>query len=175
MRTLSAAVGTAVFALTPATVAGAIPRYLSGWEMQGPFGHGWPLRTFGAVLIAAGAGVLIAAFVRFVAEGVGTPAPVAPTAELVVGGLYRYVRNPMYIAVVTTIVGQSMFLGQLDLAVYAAIAWMVMAAFAAWYETPALTRQFGDAYDEYRRRVPAWFPRCSRNIDRRPESRSSEL
>jgi len=167
MRTYSAAIGTAVFALTPATVAGAIPRYLSGWEMQGTFDRGWPLRMFGALLIAAGVGVLAAAFVRFVVEGFGTPAPVAPTAELVVGGLYRYVRNPMYLAVVTTIVGQSLFLGRLDLAAYAAIAWMVMAAFAACYETPALTRQFGNAYIEYRHTVPAWFPRPSKNLDRR--------
>ena len=166
MRRFSAAIGTAVFALTPATVAGAIPRYVSGWEVRGPFAHGWPLRILGAFLIAAGAGVLAAAFVRFVAEGLGTPAPVAPTAELVVGGLYRYVRNPMYLAVVTTIVGQSLLFGQLDLAVYAAIAWMVMALFAAGYETPALTRQFGDAYVEYRRTVPAWLPRFPRAVTR---------
>jgi protein-S-isoprenylcysteine O-methyltransferase Ste14 len=109
--------------------------------------------------VAAGVGVLVSAFVRFVLEGSGTPAPVAPTSKLVVGGLYRYVRNPMYLAVVTTILGQSLFLGERDLAVYAAVAWTVMAAFAAWYETPALTRQFGNAYVNYKRTVPAWLPR----------------
>jgi len=168
MRVFPAAVGTTVFALTPATVAGVIPRYLSAWEMQGPFGRGWPLRLLGALLIAAGVAVLATTFVRFVVEGFGTPAPVAPTSELVVGGLYRYVRNPMYLAVVTTIFGQSLFLGRPDLAVYATVAWVVMAAFAAWYEKPALTRQFGSAYVEYRRAVPAWLPRRPRNVDRRP-------
>jgi protein-S-isoprenylcysteine O-methyltransferase Ste14 len=169
MRTRPAAIGTAVFAFTPATVAGAVPYYLSGWAVQGPLGRGWPLRVLGAVLIAAGIAVLATAFVRFVVEGLGTPAPVAPTSELVIGGLYRYVRNPMYLAVVATIVGQSLFLGQRELAVYAAIAWVVMAVFAAAYETPALTRQFGHAYIDYRRTVPAWLPRRPRNHDRTHE------
>jgi protein-S-isoprenylcysteine O-methyltransferase Ste14 len=159
MRRSVAGIGSAMFALTPAGVAGVVPWYLSRWEMQGPFASGWPFRILGAVLMAAGVGVLVSAFVRFVLEGSGTPAPVAPTSKLVVGGLYRYVRNPMYLAVVTTILGQSLFLGEHDLAVYAAVAWTVMAAFAAWYETPALTRQFGNAYVNYKRTVPAWLPR----------------
>src|ERR1044072_3426027 len=66
-------------------------------------------------VLGAGAGVLVHAFARFVAEGVGTPAPVAPTRELVVGGLYRYVRNPMYLAVLAAIAGQALGLGRLVL------------------------------------------------------------
>jgi len=170
MRLLPSAVGTAVFALTPATVAAAIPNYLSGWQMHGRLGRGWPLRLFGALLIAGGVCVLASAFVRFVVEGLGTPAPVAPTAELVVGGLYRYVRNPMYVAVVMTILGQSLLFGRLELAVYAAVAWSVMAVFAAWYEAPALTRQFGDAYVDYRQTVPAWLPRRPKKVDHTREA-----
>jgi protein-S-isoprenylcysteine O-methyltransferase Ste14 len=97
--------------------------------------------------------------VRFVVEGLGTPAPVAPTEHLVVGGLYRYVRNPMYLAVAATIVGQALLLGQLVLLLYAAVFLAVVAAFVRWYEEPTLSRQFGSEYDEYRRRVPGWLPR----------------
>ena len=75
----------------------------------------------GALLVAAGAGVLVHAFVRFVVEGLGTPAPVAPTERLVVGGLYRHVRNPMYLAVVAAIAGQALLLWQAVLVPYAAI------------------------------------------------------
>ena len=74
-----------------------------------------PIRVVGVLLLAAGVAVLLHAFLRFVVEGVGTPAPVAPTKHLVVGGLYRYVRNPMYLAVAATIVGQALALGRLEL------------------------------------------------------------
>ena len=103
--------------------------------------------------------MLLHAFVRFVAEGIGTPAPVAPTRKLVVGGLYRYVRNPMYLAVAATIVGQGLALGQLVLLVYAAMFGAVVYSFVRLYEEPTLRRQFGDQYEEYQRSVPGWWPR----------------
>ena len=80
------------------------------------------MRAGGAVLIVAGLAVLVPAFVRFVVEGAGTPAPVAQTDRLVVGGLYRYVRNPMYVAVVLVIVGQAVLLGRWVLVGYAVVA-----------------------------------------------------
>jgi protein-S-isoprenylcysteine O-methyltransferase Ste14 len=97
--------------------------------------------------------------VRFVIEGAGTPAPVAPTEQLVVGGIYRYVRNPMYLAVVSAIVGQALMLGQLVLLPYAAAVAVATGSFARWYEEPALRRRFGAAYEAYRQAVPAWWPR----------------
>src|SRR5215467_7357831 len=72
-------------------------------------------------VLAPGVVVLIHAFARFILEGIGTPAPVAPTERLVVGGLYRYVRNPMYLAVVACIVGQALALGQPALLLYAVL------------------------------------------------------
>ena len=107
----------------------------------------------------AGAGVLVQAFARFVAEGLGTPAPVAPTRELVVGGLYRYVRNPMYLAVLATIVGQALVLGRLVLLPYAAVMAVAFVVFVHWYEEPTLAEQFGARYQAYRRAVPGWWPR----------------
>jgi protein-S-isoprenylcysteine O-methyltransferase Ste14 len=120
-----------------------------------------PLRVVGAALLAAGTGVLLHVFARFVREGLGTPAPVAPTERLVVGGFYRYVRNPMYLAVAATLVGQALALGQLLLLPYAAAFVALTAAFVRWYEEPALRRRFGDEYETYRRGVPGWWPRFS--------------
>jgi protein-S-isoprenylcysteine O-methyltransferase Ste14 len=94
-----------------------------------------------------------------VVEGLGTPAPVASTENLVVGGLYRYVRNPMYLAVAAIIVGQALALGQPILLLYAAAFAVAVAAFAHWYEEPTLRRQFGEQYEAYRRAVPAWWSR----------------
>jgi protein-S-isoprenylcysteine O-methyltransferase Ste14 len=89
----------------------------------------------------------------------GTPAPIAPTRQLVVGGPYRYVRNPMYLAVVAVIVGQALALGQPGLLLYAAVVGATTAAFAHGYEEPTLHRQFGAQYEAYGRAVPAWWPR----------------
>ena len=117
------------------------------------------LRPLGASLIAAGVAVLVASFARFVHEGLGTPAPVAPTETLVVGGFYRYVRNPMYIAVGSIIVGQALLFGQAVLLGYAALFLLVVASFVHWYEEPVLGRRYGEQYEAYRRAVPAWRPR----------------
>ena len=111
------------------------------------------------MLIALGAGVLLEGFARFVVEGAGTPAPVAPTEQLVVGGLYRYVRNPMYLAVGAVILGQAAVLGRWVLVIYALIFGATVWSFVHWYEEPTLSQQFGPAYDEYRRSVPGWWPR----------------
>ncbi len=140
----------------PGIVAGLIPWLLIGWRMDAA-----PLaiRIAGGALVTGGAAFLIHAFARFVIEGVGTPAPVAPTERLVVGGVYRYVRNPMYLAVGATICGQALLLGQWGLLAYAALFFAIVATFVITYEEPTLERQFGAAYDVYRRAVPGWLPR----------------
>jgi protein-S-isoprenylcysteine O-methyltransferase Ste14 len=157
MTRAGAALGSLVFLLlVPCVVAGVVPWWLTGWET----GRAWPpLRAVGAVLVAAGVLALLHAFARFVLEGRGTPAPVAPTARLVVGGLYRHVRNPMYVAVAVTIVGQALLLGRWGLLLYAALFWAVVATFVRLYEEPTLAGRYGDAYEAYRRAVRAWLPR----------------
>ena len=160
MRKPAAATGSALFfAVAPGVVAGLVPWWLTGWRVRGPLAHWAPVRMVGLIMLVLGALVLVRAFARFVAEGRGTPAPAAPTERLVIGGLYRYVRNPMYLAVVSSIAGQALALGQPVLLGYAAAVWLTTAAFARWYEEPALARQFGAQYEEYRRAVPAWRPR----------------
>src|SRR5215207_10007548 len=153
MRRPTAAVGSAVFFLVgPGIMAGLIPWLLTGWRVREPVPYWAPMRVLGVILLVAGLIALVGAFVRFVVEGLGTPAPIAAPERLVVGGLYRYVRNPMYVAILAVIVGQALLLGQLGLLLYTA-------AFVRWYEEPALTRRFGADYEAYRRAVPAWWPR----------------
>ena len=152
-----AALGSIIFlAVVPGTVAGLIPWLLTGWSSSDPPAA---IAVIGALLLAAGLAVLLHAFARFVMEGIGTPAPVAPTQSLVVGGLYRHVRNPMYIAVAGVIVGQALLLGRAELLAYALAFMAVVATFVRLYEEPVLSRRFGDEYERYRRAVPAWRPR----------------
>jgi protein-S-isoprenylcysteine O-methyltransferase Ste14 len=160
MRRPTAAVGSAVFFVVgPGIVAGLIPWLLTDWQVREPLPYWAPMRVLGVILLLAGLIVVIQAFVRFVVEGFGTPVPVAAPERLVVGGVYRYVRNPMYVAILAAIVGQALLLGQLTLLLYAAVAWLVVAAFVRLYEEPTLARRFGADYEAYRRTVPAWWPR----------------
>jgi protein-S-isoprenylcysteine O-methyltransferase Ste14 len=159
MRTAAAAAGSSLFfAAAPGVVAGVVPWLLTGWEAADP-PWPWPVRVLGAVLVVVCVVVLVQAFVRFVREGRGTPAPVGPTERLVVGGLYRHVRNPMYVAVIGAILGQALLLGRPVLLVWAALAGATMALFVRGYEEPLLTARYGDQYRAYQQAVPGWLPR----------------
>jgi protein-S-isoprenylcysteine O-methyltransferase Ste14 len=157
VRRLGPAAGSALFLLVaPGVAAGLVPWLLTGWDSSDP--PVW-IAAIGAVLIVAGVGVLLHSFARFVVEGRGTPAPVAPTERLVVGGLYRHVRNPMYVGVTATIAGQALLFGRPWLLAYAGAFWGVTAAFVRLYEEPTLSARYGEEYAAYRRGVPAWLPR----------------
>jgi protein-S-isoprenylcysteine O-methyltransferase Ste14 len=160
MRKTTAAVGsTAFFVIAPGIVTGLIPWGMTRWQLREPLLHWAPMRPIGVILIAAGVAVLVSAFVRFVVEGFGTPAPVAPTERLVIGGLYRYVRNPMYLAVVAIILGQALLLGQPGLLRYAVGVAIAFGVFVKSYEEPTLQRRYGVQYDAYRSAVRGWWPR----------------
>jgi protein-S-isoprenylcysteine O-methyltransferase Ste14 len=160
MRRLRAAAGSVLFlAIVPGVVGGIVPWLLTGWQPATP--PRW-LQAVGWIMLASGVVVLLSAFGRFVFEGIGTPAPVAPTERLVVGGLYRYVRNPMYLAVAAVILGQASILGRWVLVGYAAVFGATVWSFVRWYEEPALRRRFGSDYEEYLRTVPGWWPRLGR-------------
>src|SRR5688500_4521977 len=148
-------------------MAGVVPWALTGWETGGDWSL--PLRLAGVALIAAGGVFLVHAFARFVVEGLGTPAPVAPTRHLVVGGVYRYVRNPMYLAVAATILGQALLLGRPVLLLWLAVFLAAVVAFVRGYEEPTLRRTFGAEYEAYRRAVPGWWPRLRQRVEEERE------
>ena len=160
MTRRGAAVGSLLFAIgQPGVVAGLVPYWITGgWVGSDP---PVALQVAGMALLAAGVGVLAHTIIRFAVEGLGTPFPAAPTERLVVGGLYRYVRNPMYLAVIASILGQAAILGSAALVAYAAFVWAVVASFVRFYEEPTLARRYGEEYTAYRRAVRAWVPRAT--------------
>src|SRR6266852_6884326 len=160
MRRLFAIVGSTVFfILAPGTVAGLVPWWMSHWRIETPM-HGWlPMRLIGGLFLAAGVPVLVDSFARFAVQGFGTPATVFPTKHLVVTGLYRFVRNPMYVAVVSVILGQGLVLGNLRILEYGALVWLAFHLFVLAYEEPTLRASFGPENEHFCAAVPRWVPR----------------
>jgi protein-S-isoprenylcysteine O-methyltransferase Ste14 len=158
MRKMRAVAGSAVFlVIAPGVVGGLVPWWLTRWRMGAAYPV--PVRVTGAVVTGAAAAALLGAFTQFAIQGRGTPAPPVPTEQLVVRGLYRYVRNPMYLAVLAVITGQAILLGRPVLLGYAAVVAAAFIAFVYGYEQPALARRYGAHYEAYRRAVPGWWPR----------------
>jgi protein-S-isoprenylcysteine O-methyltransferase Ste14 len=158
-RRAAAAGSSLFFALAPGTMVGLLPWLITRWRVETPVEPWQPARWLGALVLLTSAAFVVHAFLRFAVDGLGTPAPVAPTEQLVVTGVYRHVRNPMYLAVTGVILGQALLLGQLSLVLYAAAFLVVTMAFARWYEEPALARRFPQEYPAYREQVPGWWPR----------------
>lgn len=160
MRRGTALAGSAIFlVIAPGTVMFLLPWWISRWHIGPPFFGLSLFRAIGALLIAAGLPVLLDSFARFAIQGFGTPAPVAPPTHLVVTGLYRYVRNPMYVAGVLIITGQALFFGNLRVLAYVFGVWLIFHLFVLLYEEPILHRKFGAQYDQYRINVRRWAPR----------------
>ena len=158
----TAILGSALFfVIAPSVLAGLIPWWMTRWEFLPPFFDLQATRAVGILLIAAGLPGLINSFARFALQGLGTPAPIAPPQNLVVTGLYRYVRNPMYIAVVAVILGQAILFGDWRLMAYGGLMWLTFHAFVLAYEEPVLAESFGAQYEDFRANVPRWIPRLS--------------
>jgi len=116
-------------------------------------------QVMGGLLIIAGLPVLLDSFARFAFQGLGTPAPIFPTRHLVVSGLFRYVRNPMYVAVVSLILGQGLFFGSVRVLAYGIAVWVGFYLFVLIYEEPTLRNAYGPEYEEFCANVPRWIPR----------------
>jgi protein-S-isoprenylcysteine O-methyltransferase Ste14 len=148
-------------ALAPGVVAGVVPGLITAWEVGEHLPD--PLRGIGALLGVLGIAFLLHAFMRFALEGRGTPAPVAPTERLVVGGVYRFVRNPMYLAVLSVIAGQALFFGSAAVGAWGALVAFAFVAFVRLYEEPTLQATYGREYEAYCAEVPRWLPRLRRS------------
>ena len=163
-------VGTVAFlVLAPGVVAGLIPGLITAWRM--PWSGGWasPVPIAALIVVLGGLLLLLDGFVRF-ARADGTPAPPMPTAHLVVVGPYRYVRNPMYLAVLAIILGQALLFRSGTALLYAGVVLLAVVVFVLCYEQPTLERDFGEEYREYRRNVRGWIPR----VRARNEARTAE-
>jgi protein-S-isoprenylcysteine O-methyltransferase Ste14 len=157
-----ALIGSAIFLfVAPGTLAGLVPWWLGNWRVHSPFLGFTALRVTGGVLMAVAFAFLVEAFLRFALQGIGTPAPIYPTKRLVVSGSYRFVRNPMYVSVVSLILGQSLFFGDIRLFVYGLFCWLAMHLFVLIYEEPTLRRTFPADYAAFTANVPRWIPRLT--------------
>jgi protein-S-isoprenylcysteine O-methyltransferase Ste14 len=160
MRNTSAILGSALFfVVAPFLLAAVIPWCITRWEFRPVFFDLGLVRAIGVLLIAAGVPGVVDSFARFALQGLGTPAPVAPPQHLVVTGLYRHVRNPMYVSVLAVILGQALLFWDWRLVVYGAVFWLACHAFVVMYEEPTLLRAFGTEYEAFRANVPRWIPR----------------
>jgi protein-S-isoprenylcysteine O-methyltransferase Ste14 len=159
MKRIFAIVGSAIFlVVAPGIVAGYVPWRICRWHVEAPLLGISSLRLVGALLIAVGLTVLLDSFVRFALQGLGTPAPIFPTRHLVVSGLFRYVRNPMYIAVVSLILGQGLFFGSILVLEYGIAVFVGFYLFVLIYEEPTLLKSYGREYEEFCANVPRWIP-----------------
>jgi len=159
---VKAVVGSIVFLfVAPGIVAGFIPWLVSQYRLEPALFGIEPLRWLGGLLLLLGAVLLLETFSRFALQGLGTPAPIAPTETLVVTGSYQFVRNPMYVAVVSLIMGQGLLFGNGGLLVYGLLVWLTVHTFVLVYEEPNLSRSYGAQYDRYRANVRRWIPRLT--------------
>lgn len=160
MKRVPAILGSALFlVVAPGSLAGLLPWWISGWHLQAPLLHFSSFRAIGILLIAAGIPLLLDSFARFALQGMGTPAPIAPPQHLVVTGLYRYVRNPMYVAVLWVILGQGLLLGNVSVLEHGVAVGIGFHLWVPGYEEPALRRSFGGEYRKYCANVRRWIPR----------------
>ena len=162
MRRPAAVISSFIFLLlAPGVVAGLVPWWVCRWQLPAPLLGISVLRLLGVVLIVAGLPMLLDSFARFAIQGLGTPAPVLPTKHLVVSGLYRYVRNPMYVGVVATVLGQGLLFGSVRLLSYGVVLWLTFHIFVLGYEEPKLRKTFGEEYVRFCSAVPRWMPRVN--------------
>jgi len=160
MRRLFAILGSAIFlVIAPGIVAGYVPWRICRWHLGAPLLGTSAFRLVGVLLIVAGLPVLLDSFARFALQGLGTPAPIFPTRHLVVSGLYRYVRNPMYVAVVSLVLGQGLFFGSSRVLEYGFAVWAGFHLFVLIYEEPTLGKTYGVEYEQFCANVPRWIPR----------------
>ena len=157
---LHSAVGAAAFFLmAPAIMAGVIPWWITRWQ-PGPRLPGQALLTAaGTIATSMGAALVVEAFVRFVRRGHGTPAPYAPARRLIVSGTYRYVRNPMYVALMLVVLGQALLLRRSALVVYGLVLFTAFHLRVVLKEEPELRCRFGREYEDYCAHVRRWLPR----------------
>jgi protein-S-isoprenylcysteine O-methyltransferase Ste14 len=160
-RTIAALGTTLFFLIAPCVAAGLVPWWMTRWKFHPAFIGLEATRVAGIILIVIGAAGVIDSFARFALQGLGTPAPVAPPRKLVVTGLYRYVRNPMYVALLAIIFGEALLFGDVRLAAYGTLFWLASHLYVLFYEERQLRRKFGAQYDAFRAGVPRWIPRIT--------------
>jgi protein-S-isoprenylcysteine O-methyltransferase Ste14 len=115
-------------------------------------------QVLGLLAIALGAAILLRCIWEFMVTGRGTLAPVDPPTQLVVRGLYRYVRNPMYLGALTLMLGEAALFESSAVLLYAVAWFAIVNLIVLFHEEPVLRRRFGDSYERYTASVRRWIP-----------------
>ena len=150
---------TAIFTVVvPGTVTILIPYWLLSTRPTPTLSQIGISRYFGLLPISVGTLIYLWCAWDFTFAGRGTPAPIDSPKALVVRGLYRYVRNPMYVGVLAILIGEALFFESRRLLEYAVIVFTFFYLFVILYEEPVLKRKFGESYERYRQTVPRWLP-----------------
>jgi protein-S-isoprenylcysteine O-methyltransferase Ste14 len=155
--------------LVPGTVTVVLPWYIVGRSFTLEPRFASLPQAAGLVLLLVGVGVYMRCLSDFVVAGEGLPSPVDHPKMLVVRGLYRYVRNPMYLGVLSILLGEVLLFRSLTLLQYAVLWFLVVNGVVLAYEEPNLRSRFGQSYDEYCRHVRRWIPGRARQPLARPE------
>jgi len=143
--------------LQPGIVAGLVP-YLIVKEKENDFGHPLLLYHYIAIfLFMAGILITLSCIINFAKKGKGTLSPADPTKKLVIAGLYKYSRNPMYIGVMLVLIGESVFFQQINLWIYTATILIAFNLFIIFFEEPRLRKDFGTAYELYCKKTRRWI------------------
>ena len=145
----------------PGSITILVPYWLLSSRSNPPLELGY-FRYFGMLPILIGAAIYFWCAWDFTFAGRGTPAPIDPPKELVVRGLYRYVRNPMYIGILLILLGEAFLFASPGLFAYLAVMFMIYFLVVVIYEEPTLKHKFGESYRRYCRDVPRWIPRAVR-------------
>ena len=144
----------------PGTVMGYVPYLIAAHDVE-LFQTG-VLRYFAFPLWLVSSAAVVWCFWNFTVNGRGTPAPIDPPKELVAVGLYRFVRNPMYVAGIVAMIGWVFWSPSLSMILTPILFFTAAHIFVTFYEEPTLKKKFGAAYEDYLKRVPRWIPRFSR-------------
>ena len=144
--------------IAPGSILGLLPWWVTDGRLRPPRGIHAP-QVAAVIIMAVGVSVLLWCFRDFARRGQGTPAPYDPPKLLVVAGLYRFTRNPMYVGLVVTLLGESLWSESWRLLVYAGVVAVAFHLRVLSYEEPKLTKLFGEQFEAYRARVPRWVPR----------------
>src|SRR6266550_2730182 len=149
-----------IFAFIRTVVVGAL--FISLWTWWVPRWMGWPLYVVHPeawVVFGIGLALSVWCALEFALRGLGTPAPFDPPKRLVVTGLYRFVRNPMYVSFGIALAGEAWLIGRVEIIYELLVLWAAVSVFVIAFEEPTLRRKFGDDYIEYCRNVRRWIPR----------------
>jgi protein-S-isoprenylcysteine O-methyltransferase Ste14 len=149
--------------VAPGTVTVVLPYLLLRNTRAEVAAHAW--QWLGVAPLVLGFGIYLWCVKDFAVKGRGTPAPIDAPKQLVVNGLYRFARNPMYIGIIAILLGEAMLFASTKLLFYAGIVFLCFNLFVLLYEEPALRRMFGEAYEQYCARVPRWLPRFFMKFD----------